>query len=77
MPHSYLEQSKRLWTCLAKNGHVQINDKEDEFIIKGKSYNFIDFISDLIANCTTLGSLDHPLYKLLKSSKFQNKSYWE
>ena len=56
MLHSYREQCKRLFTYLAENKHVKINDKKNEVIINGKTYNLICLVLDLIINYKRLES---------------------
>ena len=70
MPQLYRQQIKRLLTYLAENEHIQVDDKKNEVLIQGNSYNLIDFVSDLIANCKRLELFDCHLYKFLKSSNF-------
>jgi len=70
MPHSSREESKRLLTYLIENEYAQNDDWKNEVLIHGKSYNLIDFTSDLIENHKRLKSFDSNLYKFFSSSNF-------
>ena len=52
MPHSYREQSKRLLTHLLESGqdHIQVESNGEGIIIRGKSYNLLDLIYDMVTN---------------------------
>ena len=69
-PHSYWEQSKRLFTSFTDKEHVPIDDKKSDSIFHGKIYNLEDLAFALIANPKRLESFDSHLYKFLKSSNF-------
>ena len=50
LPQPYHKQRKRLFTYLAEDENLQIDDKKMEALIYDKSFNLIDLESDMIAN---------------------------
>ena len=72
LPLSYREQSKRVLSYLMSESgdQVQVDSIGKRIIIRGKSYNLVDLICDMVTNRKGLLSFDDNLYTFLSVSNF-------